>query len=65
MTENYRRPRPTACPNCGAPCTSHTGSYCQECGEPLVPAPRPTPPPLSEHGEFLRRWHAGETGWPR
>jgi hypothetical protein len=28
--------------------------------EPIAPAR-----PLSERGEFLRRWHAGETGWPR
>jgi hypothetical protein len=29
-------PRPDLCPNCGASTTAHTGSYCHECGEPLV-----------------------------
>jgi hypothetical protein len=28
-------------------------------------APPAPPPPLSDRGEFLRRWHSGETGWPR
>jgi predicted amidophosphoribosyltransferase len=26
-----------SCPNCGASATQHTGSYCHECGEVLVP----------------------------
>lgn len=30
--------RPTHCPHCGASTTAHTGPYCQECGESLVPA---------------------------
>lgn len=33
----------------------------EELDHELAPAPRP----LSDRGEFLRRWHAGETGWPR
>lgn len=32
--------RPDLCPNCGASTTAHTGSYCQECGEPLVQRPK-------------------------
>jgi hypothetical protein len=33
-------------------------------------ATRPAPPfrvgrPMSAHGDFLRRWHGGQTGWPR
>ena len=28
--------RPTHCPNCSKSCTSHTGPYCHECGEPLT-----------------------------
>lgn len=32
--------RPTHCPNCMRSCTAHTGTYCQECGEPLVQEPR-------------------------
>lgn len=34
--------RPDSCPNCGAPCRHHTGTYCHECGTPLV-AQRPLP----------------------
>jgi hypothetical protein len=30
--------RPDRCPNCGSDeITKHTGSYCQDCGEPLYP----------------------------
>jgi len=29
--------RPDLCPNCGASTTAHTGTYCHECGERLVP----------------------------
>lgn len=28
------------------------------------PAVPPSAPPLSQHGEFLKRWHGGQTGWP-
>ena len=34
-------PRPDHCPNCGSGAiTAHTGSYCEECGEPLRAEPR-------------------------
>lgn len=29
--------RPDHCSNCGASARSHTGSYCQECGQSLFP----------------------------
>lgn len=29
--------RPDSCPHCGASTSAHTGSYCQVCGEPLMP----------------------------
>lgn len=31
--------RPTACPDCGASATAHTGPYCHECGFVLVQPP--------------------------
>ncbi len=31
-----RRVRPDSCPRCGRSCKSHTGSYCQHCGEDLL-----------------------------
>jgi predicted amidophosphoribosyltransferase len=34
--EETQMPRPRNCPNCGRSCSQHTGTYCQECGEPLV-----------------------------
>lgn len=27
--------RPTHCPRCNRSCRHHTGSYCEDCGEPL------------------------------
>jgi tRNA(Ile2) C34 agmatinyltransferase TiaS len=31
-----RRVRPDSCPRCGRSCKSHTGTYCQHCGEDLL-----------------------------
>jgi hypothetical protein len=34
--------RPDSCPHCGSRgIRAHTGTYCQECGEPLTPPPSP------------------------
>lgn len=30
------KPRPDLCPDCGHSVTSHTGSYCENCGYVLV-----------------------------
>lgn len=32
--------RPDHCPDCGHPCTSHTGPYCHHCGSDLFPPKR-------------------------
>jgi hypothetical protein len=66
---------PLTCPNGHA--MDEGLFYCPACGayRPSASDPRALirrgrvvgvkPPPLSERGDFLRRWHGGETGWPR
>lgn len=53
--------RPDLCPRCGASTTAHTGTYCQECGEPLTKDEKPLP----RRATFCARCGAAPKEHPR
>lgn len=60
--------RLTECPHCGASARQHTGSYCQECGENLLPQPRQQTQPVFAVGDrcfshYTRHLARGISGW--
>ncbi len=53
------------CLECERPRELNGEGLCLYCAQEARDLEAPAPPPLSDRGEFLRRWHSGETGWPR